>query len=770
MGKKAKNKQQAPALSKADEMKIKQMITAGSAVDDSDSELSDLEDSEFDDEAEEIEFGSDQEAEDGDNEEEAVEEEEADDVDEENAEAEESDANASDEEETEDEPGKSKNDIGTSKQHKDALNRLKDTDPGFYKFLLENDKDLLNFDASDSDSEAGDDGDKFHKPPETLQEDSDESDNEREEEYTGNQIKITKAMIEEWGENLKSEGSLEVVAEVVKAFQCAIVQLHGKDEEDTSNLKYHFVGAGHFNTLMQACLSYMFPALKKILKMPGNLSIAQPMKSKRWKKARQHIKLYLATLLQYLELVSSEEVQTVMLKHFHQMSLFVVCFPKMCKTALKLLVKFWSQGLSQPIRILAFLCLARFACNKQNQMLEMVLKVMYATYVRNTRFLSPSVLANVSFMRISLVELFYVDEAAAYQLAFLYIRQLAIHLRTAVRVHKKETLQTVCNWQYVSSLQLWCALLARTTKSSPLRMLLYPVVELAIGIVQLFSSPQYYPMRFHCARMLTFISRGSSTFIPVLPLLFDVLDSYDFNRKHKHLSMKPLSFACILRVNKHQQLEKAFKDTIIEQIYSIALEYLASQSYSIAFPDLVIPLTSQVMNFIKNCKVAEHVKKMKSLLDKIQENSKFIEEARKTRNVNLTKETDLDAFDAFVRSKVSPMDTFYQNWRSANEERKVIRQKHEFTEEMVPKIKKHAKKAISEGPAELFPSDDEDSDTNILKGVSSDEEAAEVEEKPKKRKKKAANKQPAKKAKTREFEDEEEDTADIVEDLDLDDF
>lgn len=80
---------------------------------------------------------------------------------------------------------------------------------------------------------------------------------------------------------------------------------------------------------------------------------------------------------QYLSLVSSEEVQSVMLKHFHQMSLFVVCFPKLCKPTLKLLVKLWSEGLSQPVRILAFLCLTRLACNRQNQMLETVLKVCH---------------------------------------------------------------------------------------------------------------------------------------------------------------------------------------------------------------------------------------------------------------------------------------------------------------------------------------------------------------------------------------------------------
>jgi hypothetical protein len=58
-------------------------------------------------------------------------------------------------------------DLGTTSQHKKVLGNLKDTDPTFYKFLLENDKDLLNFEDSDPDS--GDDAEKVHKPPELLQ-------------------------------------------------------------------------------------------------------------------------------------------------------------------------------------------------------------------------------------------------------------------------------------------------------------------------------------------------------------------------------------------------------------------------------------------------------------------------------------------------------------------------------------------------------------------------------------------------------------------------
>jgi nucleolar complex protein 2 len=63
--------------------------------------------------------------------------------------------------------------------------------------------------------------------------------------------------------------------------------------------------------------------------------------------------------------------------------------------------------------------------------------MLYLTYVRNCKFVSPSTLPSVRFMRQSLAEMFALDDAASYQHVFLYVRQLAIHLRTAVTLHKK---------------------------------------------------------------------------------------------------------------------------------------------------------------------------------------------------------------------------------------------------------------------------------------------------------------------------------------------
>lgn len=62
-------------------------------------------------------------------------------------------------------------DLFSDKQHKKSLAKLRETDPEFYQFLEENDKKLLQFNVSDSESEGENDEDteKIHKPPVKLE-------------------------------------------------------------------------------------------------------------------------------------------------------------------------------------------------------------------------------------------------------------------------------------------------------------------------------------------------------------------------------------------------------------------------------------------------------------------------------------------------------------------------------------------------------------------------------------------------------------------------
>jgi hypothetical protein len=58
--------------------------------------------------------------------------------------------------------------------------------------------------------------------------------------------------------------------------------------------------------------------------------------------------------------------------------------------------------------------------------------------------------------------------------------------------------------------------------------------------------------------------------------------------------MKPQDFTCILRLSKSQLQENGFKDAVVDKVYQQLLEYLASESHTISFPDTVVVTVIQV--------------------------------------------------------------------------------------------------------------------------------------------------------------------------------
>jgi nucleolar complex protein 2 len=98
-----------------------------------------------------------------------------------------------------------------------------------------------------------------------------------------------------------------------------------------------------------------------------------------------------------------------------------------------------------------------------------------------------------------LVELYGINFTSSYQHAFVYIRQLAIHLRTAIHTKSKvlnfvtcknlhffiqESQQNVYSWQFVNSLLVWVKLLQTYGGSSELSLLVYPLVQTIMGTIR----------------------------------------------------------------------------------------------------------------------------------------------------------------------------------------------------------------------------------------------------------------------------------------------
>ncbi|CAB0012860.1 unnamed protein product [Nesidiocoris tenuis] len=428
-----------------------------------------------------------------------------------------------------------------------------------------------------------------------------------------------------------------------------------------------------FNAVIEMCVMHLQTSLVDFLKLTPT-TLKAPSKAKKWVKVRGPMNSYFVDLFKLMNGVASEHILSVMLKHLHSMCSFVTCFQKISRVALKNLTKLWSTG-EETVRVLAFLCIVRLTTGIKSNLLNSALKLMYIAYIRGSKFVSANTLPQINFMKRCLVDMYKLDPALSYQHAFLYIRQLAIHLRNAVTIHKKESFQTVYNWQYVHSLRLWVDLLCAAADSPELQQLSYPVVQITLGCVKLIPTAQYLPLRFHCLQLLTKLARETSTFIPVLPLITESLTVVDLNKHHKKATMKPFDFTFILRVSKAAMAENGFTDAVIENVFQLIMEYSAAHAHSIAFPDLVVPLTIQLKNFLKNCSIPKYSSKLKLILTKLNENYTFVNNARNTLSLSLHETSKINAFETELKTKGPPLAKFWDQLSKSQN----IRRAKQFT-------------------------------------------------------------------------------------------
>lgn len=608
-------------------------------------------------------------------------------------------------------------DLEMSKADIDAL---AEKDPDFYKFLKENDAELLAFDE-DADLAGIDE----------LSEDETPKKNPKKEKQEDESV-IKIATVQKWKKAMIEQYSLRAMREVVLAFRAAA----HLNSEDGKGYKYTVSNPEVYHEILVTTLEYVPTVLSYHLpaKEAHTGQIKVSTDSKKFRTLTPLFKSHIASILHLLSSLSDASTIKLTLNAITALIPYLSSFKKMLKSLIKTVVDVYSSSTltDEATLITAFLLLQRLAVIGDPSIREAVLKQTYQGLVKGSRITNVHTLPSINLMKNSCVELWGLDADLGYTTGFNFIRQLAVHLRTSITRPTKDSYKVIYNWQYIHSLDFWSRVLSthcspvssphlKSPTDSPLHPLIYPLVQITLGALRLIPTPTYFPLRFHLTRSLLRLSRTTSTYIPLAPALLEVLQSPELSKPPRPSTLPPLDFSTSLRCPKSYLRTRIYQDSVGQQVQELLAEFFGCWAKSIAFPELVIPPTVMLKRWLKSASSAPQKggavdartgKKSEArgnknaklnnliglLVQKMSANAEFIQRARKNVTFGPGDREQVDGFLRDVDLGDTPLGAFVEGLRRTREEKeRVLEAGRRADERKKGEERKEAEEAEMEG-------------------------------------------------------------------------
>jgi nucleolar complex protein 2 len=602
--------------------------------------------------------------------------------------------------------------------HKEQLAGLAEKDPDFYKYLKENDAELLEF-AEDADlaeidalSASEDEATPRKKQKAAVDDDDDDDDD------SANELNLK--TVQKWKASMESKHSLRAMKEVVLAFRAAS---HMNDSESSKTYKYSITDPDVYHQVQVTTLHLVPKVLQHHLPVKESAGgrIRVPTDSKKFRTLTPLLKSHTVSIHHLLENLSDSKTLQMTLDSLSNMLPYILSFKKVVREVIRSVASVWSDSANNDgTRVSAFLVLRRLVVIADPSIREAVLKQVYQGLVKSARNTTIHNIQGINLMKNTAAELWGIDPTVGYTTGFGFIRQLAIHLRTSITNKTKDSYKTVYNWQYIHSLDFWSRVIsmhceslreAESGKPSPLRPLIYPVVQVTLGAMRLIPTSQYFPLRFQLVRSLLRIAQATSTYIPLAPALVEVLNSAEMKKPPKPSTLKALDFSISIRASKAFLRTRIYQDGIGEQVAELLAEFFVLWTKNIAFPELALPVIVMLKRWVKaitkkssgnkNTKVSSLIA---LLVQKLEANSRWVEEKRNKVEFAPNNRAGVEGFLKDVEWDKSPLGAFVAGQRKSREQKQKLLEEARKTEDR--KRKESDKHEKSNG--EVFAADEED--------------------------------------------------------------
>ncbi len=612
--------------------------------------------------------------------------------------------------------------------HKQDLAELAEKDPDFYKYLKNNDEGLLDFDTVDPLEAMDTDDDENEDENESEDEDDEDEDEESEKSKKskskkekdsnskGEVIEVTPLLVKEWETKIENEPSVKLLRNLTMAFKAAV-----NVGNDAEQYKYAVTDAEAFKKLMLLALSKFPKAIQKLVPFTETKKGSRTITgAKNLTNLGPIIKSHATSMLILLSDINNTDTAVLVLSSSHELLPYLISHRPLLKRLITTVVKLWgsTQDIETQIALFAFLNNASREYPKS--LLELVLKSTYSTFIKRCRQTNPHTMPLLNFQKNSAAELFGINQNLSYQLGFDYIRQLAIHLRNST-IHKTaESHKTIYNWQYAHSLDFWSRVLSlhcNPTKErevgaqSPLRSLIYPLVQVTLGATRLIPAAQFYPFRFYLTRSLIRLSQHTGVYIPLLSTITEILNSTAFTKRPKLDQLNAFDFDHNIKANSAYLGTKRYQEGISEQIIDLAGEIFVIHAKSVAFPELAIPAIIAFKRHTKLNKVnVKFNKQLQNLIQKLEQNSKFVTEKRSSVSFGPSNKKAVANFLSDLDWQKTPLGGYVVVQREVAEEKARILRESLAAEEEERKAQKEQELIDEEAVEGLASSDSEQED------------------------------------------------------------
>jgi nucleolar complex protein 2 len=533
---------------------------------------------------------------------------------------------------------------------KAEMSKLAENDPDFHAYLQENEDSLLDFkaelgkieDDDDTDDDSDGDDDKEMK-------DGSGSEDGEDEVPHSNEVLVDAKVLKAYEYGAFESHGLKPLRKLIQAYvsACHMADAEDQDEDGTGRIRtnnskrYLIESSAVFDKLMVTCLTKVHEELHYHLLGNGatietqedsdddggengndetssdEFDMNKPIdpkklvKSRRWAALHLSMQSFIKATLHLMTQAKESKLLCFIIKSLGNYLPYLSAFPRLGKALLKTCTSKWASTSDaseeyQAVRVNAFLRIRQLALTQPFPFIEGCLKTVYLAYAKSAKFANAatvsSLLPQLTFMGNCVVELYSLDYASSYQHAFVYIRQLALHLRSALQKKTPEAFRVVYCWQYMHCLKLWTAVLAASSgkngdgddESALMRSLIYPLVEIIFGVAKLIPSSRHLPLRLHCVRYLQQLAAASETFIPTTSILLEVFDLREITLapkriKKRNSDVKGVRLPVILKLPKEDALRTTEQlDACLGETFLLLNREVDLYKFSAGIPEFTV--------------------------------------------------------------------------------------------------------------------------------------------------------------------------------------